>query len=597
MHRKSQTAGAAATSAPFALQALDAQAALLPYALILFAVCLPIAIWACSYARDGVWLAASMTIWAINWGAFYAAVDWIKRGSPQAQDADRRTRVHILGGLLWAAAVAQLAFLGDHAGLAREAILMLAVGGAAICVFFSAPLLPAVLIVGPAAAAVPLILLNLDPSSRSMGRFALGAIALVMALSLVLNRLLRSQFSLAAERELLIADRDRSLDRAEILAKSKSDLLATLSSEIRNGLTSAAHVLAAAAGGGRSAPSREQLSAALGATEDLLSVLDATLDMETAGSGRLALEPKPFDLAALVRELVLLHRPQTAAKGLELSLHIEGDLAEAPGAALADAARVRQIAAALLINAIRYTVRGRIELRLGLAAPDRVRLEVVDTGPGLKPEEIEAAFQPFVRIARTASGVPGAGLGLALARQLADLMGATLSAESTVGLGCNFQLDLPYDAVAQVGAASLPLTGGPPGLAQTLRILVAEDDALHAAMLRTLLEQLGHQVLQARDGRRACELAEICEVDLIMLDARLPVMDGPQTARALRQLESLAAGTPIIAIIGGDPEEAAACLAAGADQVLRKPVTVTSVARALTDALSDERPVTRRAVA
>ena len=141
------------------------------------------------------------------------------------------------------------------------------------------------------------------------------------------------------------------------------------------------------------------------------------------------------------------------------------------------------------------------------------------------------------------------------------------------------------------------MTGAPAGLAQSLRILVAEDDALHAAMLRTLLEQLGHQVLQARDGRRACELAEICEVDLIMLDARLPVMDGPQTARALRKQESLAAGTPIIAIIGGDPEEAAACLAAGADQVLRKPVTVTSVARALTDAFSDDRPAARRAVA
>ena len=425
MHRKSQTPETAA-SAPLALQALDAQAALLPYGLTLFAVCLPIAIWACSYARDGEWIAASMAIWAINWGAFYAAVDWIKRGSPQAQDADRRTRVQILGGLLWAAAVAQIALLGDQAGLAREAILMLAVGGAAICVFFSAPLLPALLIVGPAAAAVPLALLNpLDPSSRLIGRlrprgWSPWSLAL---LAWCLNRLLRSQVSLAAERELLIAG-PRPLARPRRDPRpspSRTSWPRLSSSEIRNGLTSAAHVLAAAVGGGRSAPSREQLSAALGATEDLRSVLEATLDMETAGSGRLALEPKPFDLAALVGELVLLHRPQTAAKGLELSVHIEDDLAAASGAALADAARVRQIVAALLINAIRYTPRcaAASSCVSALPTPDRVRLAVVEHGAW--PQRLRRsrpAFQPsFTRTSPAPpSACPGARPGPAAGR-------------------------------------------------------------------------------------------------------------------------------------------------------------------------------------
>ena len=141
----------------------------------------------------------------------------------------------------------------------------------------------------------------------------------------------------------------------------------------------------------------------------------------------------------------------------------------------------------------------------------------------------------------------------------------------------------------------LALTVQTPGLARALRILIAEDDALHAAMLRTLLEQLGHQVLQARDGRRACELAEICEVDLIMLDARLPVMDGPETTRALRRLRGPgrrpADHAPSSAAI---PRRPPPCLDAGADQVLRKPVTVASIARALADALSEERPSARR---
>ncbi len=576
---------------PASLQSLDAQTALLPYALVLYGVALPIIGWACSYAADRTWFLASLAIHAINWASFYAVIDWMKRRPAERADTRLRTRIQILCGLLWAVAVAQIAVVGAGGGLAREEILLLACGGAAICIFFSAPLLPALLVVGPVAAAAPLILLWIDPASRPAGRVALAAIALFMALALIMNRLLRRQFAMAAERELLIEDRAQSLLRAETLAKSKSDLLATLSHEIRNGLTGAAHVLAAAAGaGGRSAPSREQLAAALGAAEDLLTVLDSTLDIETAEAGRLTLEPQPFDLPRLAQELVLLNRPQAAAKGLELSIHVDDELAGGQGAVLADPARVRQILVNLLGNAVKYTVRGRIEVRLGRSAEDRAWIEVVDTGPGLSPQELDTAFQPFNRIKRTAAGVPGAGLGLPLARQLASLMGGAISAESAMGIGCCFRLELPFDAHARCAEATEPVAPpAPVGLARAMRVLVAEDDALHAAMLRSVLEQLGHHVLQAHDGQRACELAQICEVDVILLDVRLPVMDGPQTARAIRRIDGPTAHAPIIAIIGGDADEAAACIEAGADRVLRKPVTVASVARALAGALRADR--------
>jgi signal transduction histidine kinase/ActR/RegA family two-component response regulator len=578
------------------LQALDAQTALLPYALTLFAIGLPICGWACSFATNRVWVLASLAICAINWGAFYAAMDWLKRRPGDRADPALRTRIQILGGLLWAVAVAQVAAIGAGGGWAREDILLLAAGASAICIFFSAPLLPALLIVGPVAAAAPVTLLYIDPATRPSGRIALAGVALVMALSLVLNRLLRRQFALAAEREVLVEDRARSLRRAEHLAKSKSDLLATLSNEIRNGLTGASHVLAAAAGaGGRSAPSREQLTAALGATEDLLTVLDATLDMETAEAGRLTLACEPVDLPRLAHELVLLNRPQAVAKGLELSIHVDNELAYAGGAAIADPARLRQILVNLLGNAIRYTVRGRIELRLSRLADDRVQVEVVDTGPGLSPEELDQAFRPFARIKRTAAGVPGAGLGLPLARELAGLMGGTITAESAVGIGCCFRLDLPFDAQARgADIVDAPAPSASPGLAHAMRILVAEHDTLHAAMLRSVLEQLGHHVLQAHDGQRARELAEICDVDLIMIDARLPLMDGPQTTRAIRGLKGPNARAPIIAIIGGDADEALACIEAGADQVLRKPMAVAGVARALAGVMREDRAAPAR---
>src|SRR6202011_3979805 len=155
-----------------------------------------------------------------NWAAFYAKLDWMKRHPERGDDVDLRTRVLILGGLLWAVALAQISAVGLGAGPAREPILLLAAGGAAACVFFSAPNLAALLIVGPAASAGPLLALAADPATRPMGRVVMAAIALFMALSLILNRLFRHMFALAGEREILIEERARSLDEAEKQARA-----------------------------------------------------------------------------------------------------------------------------------------------------------------------------------------------------------------------------------------------------------------------------------------------------------------------------------------------------------------------------------------
>jgi signal transduction histidine kinase/ActR/RegA family two-component response regulator len=595
MRRDGSTADAAAKSA--ALQSLDAQTALLPYALAFFGVSLPIFAWACSFAEDRPWMSASLAIFAINWAAFYANIDWMKRHPERISDVGLRTRVHILGGLLWAAALTQITIVGMGAGPARDSMLLLAVGGAAACVFFSAPNLAVLLIVGPAASAAPLLALCGDPSSRPMGRLALAAIALVMALSLILNRLFRRLFALASEREILVEERARSLDEAERLAKSKSDLVATLGHEIRNGLTGVAHVLSAAGGGGRSAPTRQQMNAALSSAQDLIAVLNATLDTVAAESGDLTLEHRAFDLPGLARDVAQVLRPQAAAKGLELAVHVDDALAAAgAGAVVADAARTRQILTNLLGNAVKYTVRGRIEVRLDQLGADRVRLEIADTGPGLSTEELEIAFQPFQRIARTGAGVPGAGLGLSLSRRLAHLMRGEVSAESALGVGSCFRLDLPFDPTARFESPALvsEQTGDEP-LRQIrgMRVLIAEDEPLDTAMLRTALEQLGHHVLHAHDGRRAYDLAQICDVDLIMLDGQMPEMNGPDAARAIRGLSGASGRAPILAVIGGDAEEAGAFLAAGVEQVLRKPVTVANVARAIAAAIREDHPKLR----
>ncbi|MDR3507790.1 MAG: ATP-binding protein [Caulobacteraceae bacterium] len=580
-----------ATSGSLAIQSLDAQAALLPYALLLFGVALPIFTWACSFAPDRLWMTASFLIFAINWAAFYGVVDSVKKDPGFRDRIGLRTRIHVMAGLLWAGAVAQVAVMGLDAGAAREPIELLAVGGAAACIFFSSPYLPTLLIVGPAASAAPILALYTSPTTFDSGHIALGAVALVLALSLIFNRLLRRQFTLAEDQVILVRERASSLSQAEALAKSKSDLIATLSHEIRNGLTGVAHVLAAATAGGRSGPSREQMAAALASARDLIEALNATLDTEAAEAGRLTIERQAFDPSNLLRDVVSALRPTAASKGLELSLHIGESLAET-GAALGDPARTRQILSNLITNAVKYTVRGRVEVRAERMGDNTVRFEVADTGPGLTLEEIEDAFVPFKRIPRTGAGVSGAGLGLSLSRRLARLMGGDIRAESALSVGSCFRFDLPFDATVQMQRAEGQGLEPPPAsgdaTSRPLRILTADDDALGSAMLRAVLEQLGHQVLHAHDGRRAAELAQICDVDLVMLSAGIAGMDGPDLVRTIRALDRPIAKAPIITIIQGDPEEARACLAAGADEILRKPVSVGGVARAIAASLRED---------
>jgi CheY-like chemotaxis protein len=196
------------------------------------------------------------------------------------------------------------------------------------------------------------------------------------------------------------------------------------------------------------------------------------------------------------------------------------------------------------------------------------------------------AFEPFRRVERTGAGVNGAGLGLSLSRQLARLMGGALEARSAMGVGSCFTLTLPFDAAAECELVEDldAVVADSPGAPRTLRILIAEDDALNAAMLRAILEQLGHQVVHAQNGRRAADLAKIAEFDLLMFDHRMPVLDGPGAAASLRAAEGPNRTAPIVAVIDGDGEEASEFLDAGADLVLRKPVSVAAVARALADA-------------
>jgi CheY-like chemotaxis protein len=239
---------------------------------------------------------------------------------------------------------------------------------------------------------------------------------------------------------------------------------------------------------------------------------------------------------------------------------------------LADEARTRQVLGNLLGNAVKYTSRGAVILRVEAAGPGRLRFEVSDSGPGLTPEELSLAFTPFKRIGRTAAGVPGAGLGLSLSRSLAHLMTGELGAGSAIGRGSRFWLELPYDAAA---GPSQRVVAADPG--QPLRVLVVEPDSLSTVMLRAALDQLGHRMLHTHDGGRALELLRSCEVDALLVGGT----DSAEIVRGVRAMPSSAAELRIAALLGPEAQDADTCLRAGADAIIRKPVTVGAVARAL----------------
>jgi len=554
--------------------ALDAQLALLPYVLAMFTVGLALLGWASTYAANGWSMVASLAVFSINLGAFYALSNVIRREAPHTS---RRVRLHLLGGLLWVGAIGQISAAAMYAGPAREVLLLLAAGGAGACMFFAAPLMITLLVIGPLAAAGPLIGLHLSGAGSTTNTVA-GALALAMVLSMVVNRILDRQFDLMIERNVLMEHHTASLAALERLAKSKSDLLQTFSHEVRNGLTGVAHVLAGAAGGaGRSAPSREQLSAALSASRDLIEVLDATLDNEIVEAGGLDIRKGPIDPVRILQDIAVLARAQAGERGLELTLHVEPALRGPDvGAVIGDAGRLRQILSYLVGNAIKYTPRGRVELRLRKLDDARVRFEIADTGPGMTAEELARAYEPFTRIERTSAGEHGAGLGLSLSRKIAALMDGEVAGDSAPGVGSCFWLDLPLNNEAKPAPAPMVEDDAAPQSSRSLKVLVADEDRLSRAMLRSTLEQLGHQVLQAQTLDRAADLLRACEVDLIVV-GQSDGKDGANTAQVLDT------DCPIIALIG-EADEGEAWLTRGCRSVVRKPVTAQALARAVADA-------------
>jgi signal transduction histidine kinase/ActR/RegA family two-component response regulator len=379
---------------------------------------------------------------------------------------------------------------------------------------------------------------------------------------------------------------ERARAAAEAANQAKSAFLATMSHEIRTPLNGVLGMAQAMARDPLPAEQKERLDVIRQGGEILLVLLNDILDLSRIETGRLELEDAAVDLAALARSAQAVFAPQAAEKGVRMELEIAP---EAEGDWRGDPTRVRQILFNLVSNAVKFTARGSVTIRLARSEAGLVAT-VADTGPGIATESLPTLFDRFVQVdASTTRRFGGSGLGLAICRELAELMGGRITVASSPGEGSTFTLTLPLErAAAPAAPARAPAEPAASAPAGELRVLAAEDNLMNQLVLKALLDQIGAEVAVVGDGAQAVEAWAASAWDLILMDVQMPVMDGAAATRAIREAERAEgrARTPIIALTANAmAHQHADYLAAGMDQIVAKPLQFAELMAAMSRAL------------
>ncbi len=388
-----------------------------------------------------------------------------------------------------------------------------------------------------------------------------------------------------AERKLM-----QAIEAAETANAAKTQFLATMSHEIRTPLNGVLGMAQAMGADDLSEVQRGRLGVIRASGQNLLTILNDVLDISKIEAGKLDLEEVDFDIDRIAEGAYHAFTAIAEDKDLQLILDVAPT---ASGVYRGDATRVRQILYNLISNALKFTERGAVTVKVSRSG-GRVRLSVNDTGIGIKRADMRRLFEKFEQAdASTTRRFGGSGLGLAICRQLAELMGGTIQARSRPGEGSTFVVSLPLKRRGQAAAAVTADTDGPAAASPAeLRVLAAEDNEINQLVLKTLLSQFGLDLVMVADGQAALDAWEREPWDVILMDVQMPLMDGPTTTRAIRRREKELgrARTPIVALTANAmPHQVEEYRAAGMDGFVAKPIDVRQLLDELQKAV--EHPV------
>ncbi|MBC7906219.1 MAG: response regulator [Rhodospirillaceae bacterium] len=409
----------------------------------------------------------------------------------------------------------------------------------------------------------------------------LAIVALMTLVAYVVGAVARTQLNrMRREEHLHNQTLLEAKEAAEAGSRAKADFLAVMSHEIRTPINGVLGMLHLVLDTGLPAEERHRLETARQSAEGLLTILDDILDITKLEAGRVEFESEPFDLRRTIEDVATLMAARAREKGLGFTLELAQDL---PDWVCGDSARLRQILFNLTGNAVKFTEIGSVTVHATPcpAAGDRVGIElaVTDTGIGIDADQRVRLFEAFGQAdASINRRFGGTGLGLAVSRRLAEGMGGAIDFDSAPGRGSQFRVTLDF-APAQAVA---PIPALPAASLRPLSVLLAEDNPVNAEVALAYLRKAGHAVTLAFNGAEALELAQRGGFDLILMDMRMPEMDGLEATRRIRALPPPLGMVPIIALTANAMRaDVERCRDAGMDSHLAKPMTPAALNAAI----------------
>ena len=390
------------------------------------------------------------------------------------------------------------------------------------------------------------------------------------------------------QRKLSEEELHQAKEMAEAANRAKAEFLANMGHELRTPLSGAMGMLELLLTTPLDQRQQQYARTAQHSVGALLTIMSDLLEFSKLGAGKLSIEPAGFDLERAVEDVAEILVMRARGKGVELSVDYPAGV---PRKLVGDARRIRQVLMNLLENAVKFTDSGKIAIRVSgervQSGDARIKIEVEDSGSGIPDEFLGRVFEKFTQADSSSSRRHGGmGLGLAISRELVELMGGRIHATSRAGSGSTFwfELSLPLQTPETSGEeqASRP-DFLPEKFTVPPRVLVVEDDEVNLEVAATILKRLGCEVHEAEGGPEAIAMAKKTPYDLIFMDYQMPEMDGLQATAEIRRIESANNHRSWIVAMTAHTltEDRERCLASGMDDYLAKPATLEDFAAVL----------------